>query len=54
MFHRGGLVTYKLEQVGSYNDVVCVRDVLGLNLCRDTGFPDWGPSWYSSVPQEPG
>jgi hypothetical protein len=29
---------------------VCIREVPGLNLGPQTGYPDWGFSWFSSLP----
>jgi hypothetical protein len=28
------------------------REVLGLNLARIIGYPEWGLSWFSSVPRD--
>jgi hypothetical protein len=28
----------------------CIREVAGSNLSPDTSYPDWGCSWFSSVP----
>jgi hypothetical protein len=29
-----------------------IQEVLGSNLFSETGYPDWGFSWFSSVPPD--
>ena len=33
-------------------DMTVTREISGLNLCQVIGYPDWGPSWFSSVVSE--
>jgi hypothetical protein len=31
---------------------ICIREVVGSNLGRDTGYPYWGHSWFFSLPPD--
>jgi hypothetical protein len=30
--------------------LLCIQEVPGSNLNPETGYPDWGFSWFSSIP----
>jgi hypothetical protein len=44
------LTINRLHGVISQKMVLCIRDVLGLNLSRDTAYPVSDFSWFSSAP----